>query len=57
MIAISVRAAGLPAVVEHASGNGLVPVVTDQACGDPIRHEDLMGYPQVPSRTVAGPAA
>ncbi|WP_225827951.1 winged helix-turn-helix transcriptional regulator [Streptomyces naphthomycinicus] len=51
------KGTGLPMVVEHACGNELVPVVTCQACGDAVRHEDLTAHPQVPGWTVAGPTA
>ncbi|MFH9400286.1 winged helix-turn-helix transcriptional regulator [Streptomyces sp. NPDC017638] len=48
---------GLPMVVEHACGNELVPVVTCQACGDAVRHEDLTAHPQAPGWTLSGPTA
>ncbi|MET8246823.1 helix-turn-helix domain-containing protein [Streptomyces sp. NPDC005202] len=46
-----------PMVIEHACGNALVPVVTCEACGEAVRHEDLTAHPQAPGWTVAGPAA
>ncbi|MEV6806997.1 helix-turn-helix domain-containing protein [Streptomyces sp. NPDC051132] len=47
----------LPMVVEHVCGDALVPVMTCQACGDPVRHEDLTARPQAPGWTVSGPTA
>ncbi|KMS83849.1 HxlR family transcriptional regulator [Streptomyces regensis] len=47
----------LPMAVEHSCGAELVPVVTCQACGDPVRHEDLTARPQAPGWTVTGPSA
>ncbi|MER5212082.1 helix-turn-helix domain-containing protein [Streptomyces sp. NPDC002838] len=46
-----------PMAHEHACGNELVPVLTCQACGDPVRHEDLTAHSQAPGWTVAGPTA
>ncbi|GAA3308625.1 winged helix-turn-helix transcriptional regulator [Streptomyces cinereospinus] len=46
-----------PMVVEHACGHELVPLVTCQACGDPVRHEDLTSHSQSPGWTVTGPTA
>ncbi len=46
-----------PMVIEHACGNELVPVVTCQACGDEVRHEDLIAHPQAPGWTTQGPTA
>ncbi|MEU0053144.1 helix-turn-helix domain-containing protein [Streptomyces sp. NPDC006309] len=51
------RGTGLPMAVEHVCGNELVPVVTCQACGEPVRHEDLTAHPQAPGWTVTGPTA
>ncbi|MFF4805831.1 winged helix-turn-helix transcriptional regulator [Streptomyces sp. NPDC001351] len=48
---------GLPMVVEHICGNELVPVVTCQACGEPVHHEDLTAHPQAEGWTVKGPSA
>ena len=44
-------------MVEHSCGNELIPVVTCQACGDPVRHEDLTAHPQTEGWTVSGPTA
>jgi DNA-binding HxlR family transcriptional regulator len=46
-----------PMVVEHSCGRALTPVVTCQACGDEVRHEDLRAHPQTPGWTVTGPTA
>ncbi|MDN3262306.1 helix-turn-helix domain-containing protein [Streptomyces sp. CSDS2] len=47
----------LPMVVEHSCGNRLVSVVTCQACGGAVRHEDLTARPQAPGWTLSGPAS
>ncbi|MCD9878408.1 winged helix-turn-helix transcriptional regulator [Streptomyces guryensis] len=47
----------LPMAVEHICGNELVPVVTCQACGDPLHHEDLTAHPQAEGWTAKGPSA
>jgi DNA-binding HxlR family transcriptional regulator len=46
-----------PMVHEHICGNELVPVLICQACGAPVRHEDLTAHPQAPGWTVKGPTA
>jgi DNA-binding HxlR family transcriptional regulator len=46
-----------PMVLEHVCGNELVPVVTCQACGGAVDHDDLTAHPQAPGWTVAGPTA
>jgi DNA-binding HxlR family transcriptional regulator len=46
-----------PMVIEHACGNELLPVVTCQACGGAVHHEDLTAHPQAPGWSVAGPTA
>jgi hypothetical protein len=46
-----------PMVNEHACGHELVPVVTCQACGETVHHQDLTPHPQSPGWTVAGPTA
>jgi DNA-binding HxlR family transcriptional regulator len=46
-----------PMVVEHSCGRALTPVVTCQACGDEVRHEDLRAHPQTHGWTVTGPTA
>ncbi|MEU6593831.1 helix-turn-helix domain-containing protein [Streptomyces sp. NPDC046881] len=51
------KGVGLPMAVEHACGHELVPVVTCQACGDPVRHEDLTARPQAPGWGLTGPTA
>jgi len=47
----------LPMAVGHSCGNDLVPVVVCQACGAPVRHEDLTARPQAEGWTVSGPTA
>ncbi|NUQ99684.1 MAG: helix-turn-helix transcriptional regulator [Streptomyces sp.] len=47
----------LPMAVEHICGNELVPVVTCDACGRPVHHEDLTAHPQAEGWTVKGPSA
>ncbi|MFB8776062.1 winged helix-turn-helix transcriptional regulator [Streptomyces broussonetiae] len=46
-----------PMVMEHICGNELVPAVTCTACGEPVRHEELIPHPQSPGWTVQGPTA
>ena len=47
----------LPMAVGHSCGSDLVPVVVCQACGAPVRHEDLTARPQAEGWTVSGPTA
>ncbi|MCS0600683.1 helix-turn-helix transcriptional regulator [Streptomyces sp. LP11] len=49
--------ADLPMTVRHSCGSELVPRVTCQACGEPVRHEDLTAHAEAPGWTVAGPTA
>ncbi|WP_405819337.1 helix-turn-helix transcriptional regulator [Streptomyces sp. NBC_01390] len=46
-----------PMVMEHSCGSDLVPVVTCQACGKPLHHEDLTARPQAEGWSVTGPTA
>ncbi|MFF7471919.1 winged helix-turn-helix transcriptional regulator [Streptomyces sp. NPDC008092] len=46
-----------PMVIEHSCGKTLAAVVVCEACGDPVRHEDLTAHPQAPGWTVSGPEA
>lgn len=46
-----------PMVLEHSCGQALVPVVNCSACGEEVRHEDLVPHPQAPGWTVTGPSA
>ncbi|TGB10541.1 helix-turn-helix domain-containing protein [Streptomyces sp. MZ04] len=46
-----------PMVIEHVCGHEMLPVVTCEACGDRVHHDDLTAHPQAPGWTTTGPTA